>query len=131
MCITGRDLDLSERTIYREVHELTLSGIPIRSENGVGDAVTKGFDLSPLIFTKDKITALVLDIRIVRGRVDGESAVAADNALAKIETVLPPKLREKISPTALYAPNLMRAVGVQANMSPLMSFIAKAVGLPW
>src|SRR5262245_19396007 len=42
-------LEVSERTIYRDVRDLTLSGVPILGEAGVGYALPRGFDLPPLM----------------------------------------------------------------------------------
>src|SRR6266581_4066421 len=58
-------LEVSERTIYRDVADLSASGVPIDGEAGVGYRVRAGFDLPPLMFTFDEIDALVIGARFV------------------------------------------------------------------
>lgn len=53
-------LQVSERTIYRDVQDLSLSGVPIRGEAGVGYLLKKGFDLLPLMFDYDEVEALLI-----------------------------------------------------------------------
>ena len=44
-------LDVSERTIYRDIRDLSLSGVPIEGEAGSGYRLMAGFDLPPLMLT--------------------------------------------------------------------------------
>src|SRR3954462_2171054 len=99
------ELEVSERTIYRDVRDLALSGVPIRGEAGVGYALAHGFDLPPLMFTEEELEALVLGARVVQSWADPALAKAADSALAKIEMVLPERLRSMAGAKALLAPN--------------------------
>src|SRR5260221_6409732 len=78
-------LEVSERTIYRDVRDLLLSGVPIQGEAGGGDALGRSFDLPPLMFYEEEIEALVLRARIVPALADGQLAPAPDEALQKIE----------------------------------------------
>ena len=59
-------LGVSVRTVYRDVQDLSLSGVPVVGEAGVGYALAKGFDLPPLMFTTEEVEALVLGARIVQ-----------------------------------------------------------------
>ena len=59
-------LQVSERTIYRDVRDLQLAGQPIEGEAGVGYTLRREFDLPPLMFTPEEITALVLGARLVQ-----------------------------------------------------------------
>lgn len=97
-------LEVSERTIYRDVRDLMASGVPIEGEAGVGYALMPGFDLPPLMFKEQEIEALVLGARIVESWADRELAAAAADAIAKIEAVIPQGLREYMARTALLAP---------------------------
>lgn len=97
-------LEVSERTIYRDMQDLAASGVPVDGEAGVGYVLRSGFDLPPLMFTQEEIEALVLGARIVRSWADCELAEAAADALAKVEAVLPEHLRDYMNDTALYAP---------------------------
>ena len=82
-------LEVSERTIYRDVVDLKASGVPIDGEAGIGYIMREGFDLPPLMFTREEIRALVLGARLVRAFGGSEMAQAAEEALVKIEAVLP------------------------------------------
>ena len=52
-------LEVSERTIYRDVADLQHQGVPLEGEAGVGYRLGAGFDLPPLMFTHDEARALV------------------------------------------------------------------------
>ncbi len=97
-------LEVSERTIYRDIRDLMASGVPIEGEAGVGYVLRAGFDLPPLMFKEAEIEALVLGARIVESWADEELAEAASNAIAKIEAVIPERLRGFMASTALLAP---------------------------
>jgi len=97
-------LEVSERTIYRDIQDLIASGVPIEGEAGIGYVLRAGFDLPPLMFKEQEIEALVLGARIVESWADAELAEAATNAIAKIEAVIPDRLRGYMANTALLAP---------------------------
>jgi predicted DNA-binding transcriptional regulator YafY len=100
-------LQVSERTIYRDVRDLQLAGQPIEGEAGVGYTLRREFDLPPLMFTPEELTALVLGARLVEAWGGAESVIAAKSALARIEAVLPAELAARLDAIALYAPGFM------------------------
>ena len=97
-------LGVSLRTVYRDVADLQLSGVPIEGEAGVGYVLRKGSDIPPLMFTADELESLVVGTRFVRAFAGEKLAAGAQTALVKIEAVLPPELRERSSRTRIYAP---------------------------
>ena len=97
-------LEVSERTIYRDIRDLMAGGVPIEGEAGVGYALRGGFDLPPLMFDEREIEALVLGVRIVESWTDPKMAEAAANVIAKVEAVIPERLRRHMAETALLAP---------------------------
>jgi predicted DNA-binding transcriptional regulator YafY len=99
-------LEVSERTIYRDIRDLMASGVPIEGEAGVGYVLRAGFDLPPLMFKESEIEALVLGARIVESWADRELSQAAADAIAKIEVVIPDRLRGYMANTALLAPSV-------------------------
>ena len=101
----GGALEVSERTIYRDIQDLIASGVPIAGEAGVGYVLKAGFDLPPLMFKEQEIEALVLGARIVESWADPELSAAASDVLAKIEAVIPDRLRDYMANTALLAPS--------------------------
>jgi predicted DNA-binding transcriptional regulator YafY len=105
--VLAESLEVSERTVYRDIRDLVLSGVPIEGEAGVGYMLRKGFDLPPLMFTRTEIEALVLGTRAVSSWADPELAKAAQSALDRISVALPDSLRERLVESRLYAPGFM------------------------
>jgi len=99
----AEELEVSQRTIYRDIFDLMASGVPIYSEAGVG-YMLRGYDLPPLMFTEGEIEALTLGGRIVKSWADKELADEAQKALDKIESALPDDKKELLRDTALFAP---------------------------
>ncbi|MDI1260950.1 YafY family protein [Aquabacterium sp.] len=82
-------LEVSARTVYRDVAALQAQGVPIEGEAGVGYRVARDYNLPPLMFTAEQAQALVASVRIARHRLDPDLAAQADEALSKILSVLP------------------------------------------
>jgi predicted DNA-binding transcriptional regulator YafY len=97
-------LEVSKRTIYRDVLDLQLSGMPIEGAAGVGYTLRRDFDLPPLTFTSAELTALALGARLVQAWGGTEPVRAARSALQRIEAVLPAELRDRLSAIHMYAP---------------------------
>ncbi|HEX6883832.1 MAG TPA: YafY family protein [Planctomycetota bacterium] len=87
------ELEVSPRTVYRDVADLIASGVPIEGEAGVGYALARGFDLPPLMFDAEEIGALVLGARMVQAFGDEALAGRARSVLTKVEAVVPERLR--------------------------------------
>ncbi len=99
----ARRLEVSERTVYRDVADLSASGVPIAGEAGVGYRLA-GFELPPLMFDRDEVEALALGARAAEAWGDAELSSAARSALAKIEAVLPRGRERLVEETRLYVP---------------------------
>jgi len=97
-------LEVSERTVYRDVADLMAQGVPIEGEAGVGYRMRAGFDLPPLMFSNDEARALVASVRLARSRLDTGLAAQAEAALSKILAVLPSAARAAAESVAVYAP---------------------------
>ncbi|MDH5822636.1 YafY family protein [Luteimonas sp. RD2P54] len=106
-------LGVSVRTVYRDIADLQLSGVPIEGEAGVGYVLRKGSDIPPLMFDADELEALVAGTRFVRAFGGSRLAAGARSALLKIEAVLPPQLQARAQRTRIYAP--ARADRVEAT----------------
>jgi predicted DNA-binding transcriptional regulator YafY len=59
------ELEVSERTIYRDIVALQADRVPVRGEAGIGYVLDDGFDLPPLMFDADEIEAVILGLRWV------------------------------------------------------------------
>ena len=68
-------LEVSERTVYRDVADLMAQGVPIEGEAGVGYRMQAGFDLPPLMFTREEAQSLAAAVRVARSRLDDALAV--------------------------------------------------------
>jgi predicted DNA-binding transcriptional regulator YafY len=99
-------LEVSQRSVYRDVAALQAQGVPIEGEAGVGYRMRRGFDLPPLMFTTQEAQALVACMRVAQPRVDTGLARHADDALAKILAVLPAVERAAAESLAVYAPQV-------------------------
>jgi len=97
-------LSVSERTIYRDIRALSLSGVPVEGEAGIGYRIKPGYDLQPLMFSPDEIEALVAGIRMVQASGGPQLAASGAAALAKITLALPRDKRDFVEATPLFAP---------------------------
>lgn len=96
-------LEVTPRTIYRDVADLIGSGVPIEGEAGVGYVMRAGYDLPPLMFTSDEIVALVAGARLIRAWGGTQMAAAAEEALVKIAAVLPEAERTRAARVPIHA----------------------------
>lgn len=97
-------LGVSLRTVYRDVRDLSLSGVPIEGEAGVGYRLKPGFDVPPLMFTLNEIEALAVGARMVEAWGGPVLAESARTAIEKIVAALPADRRSAVEQTRLYAP---------------------------
>ena len=109
-------LEVSERTVYRDIADLQSTGVPIDGAAGVGYVLRSGYDLPPLMFTQDEIVALVAGIRMVRSWGGIGMARAAAEALMKIELVLPPAARRRAGETSIFAPPMELSDAVRGRI---------------
>lgn len=112
-------LQVSERTVYRDVAELLIQGVPIEGEAGVGYRMRAGFDLPPLMFSKDEAQALVAAVRIAQPRLDAALAAQAESALSKIMAVLPAAARAAAESLAVFAPPIAVDAATRAHLQTL------------
>jgi len=98
------ELEVSVRTIYRDVADLIGQRVPIRGEAGLGYVLGDAFDMPPLMLTPDEIEAAVLGAQWVAGRGDPVLARAALDLIAKITAVVPERLRPLLIDPAIGTP---------------------------
>jgi len=116
-------LEISERTVYRDIADLLASGIPIDGEAGVGYRLQPNFELPPLMFTHNEVDALVAGARLIESWGGASLAAGARSAIAKISAVLPPDKRRTLDATPVYAPNFF----IDARMSQHMDLLRKSI----
>jgi len=99
--VIAAGMEISLRTLYRDIATLQSQGASIDGAPGLGYILKPGFTLPPLMFSADEVEALVLGSRWVVQRGDTRLAAAARDALAKIAAVLPAGLRHELDTSAL------------------------------
>lgn len=82
-------LEVSVRTVYRDIRDLQASGVPIDGAAGVGYLLRPGYQLPPLMFLPAEIEALIVGARMVKAWAGKSIADAAAEALVKIGAVVP------------------------------------------
>lgn len=97
-------LGVSERTIYRDIQDLVRSGVPIDGEAGVGYRLRRGYQVPPLMFDAGELQALLFGARVAEAYGDPDMAQAADRVLAKVDAVLPERLRGELGSQRLVVP---------------------------
>ncbi len=101
--ILAQTLNISLRSLYRDIASLQAQGAQIEGEAGLGYILRPGYLLPPLMFSEDELEALTLGSLWVGKQHDEGLSQAAKSALAKIAAVLPPKIYENFENPALVA----------------------------
>lgn len=96
-------LEVSVRTIYRDVAHLQGSGLPIEGEAGVGYLLRPGFDLPAMTFTYEQMDALALGLKFVIEAGDDEMVYAAKEVRSKIESILPEGRKSALDAAPFFA----------------------------
>lgn len=102
--VIAGELEVSLRTIYRDIETLIIDGVPIKGEAGVGYILEAGYDLPPLMFKADEIEAVVLGLNWIGNNGDDALKKAALDAIAKIGVILPKSLKPLLFETGLMVP---------------------------
>jgi predicted DNA-binding transcriptional regulator YafY len=119
--LAGR-LEVSARTIYRDVADLQVQGVPIEGEAGVGYRLGRGFELPPLMFTADEARALAIATRIAQQWLDPALALAAGDAMSRVMSVLPLAVRAEVD----RMPMLVPPVGLAPETGALLQQLREA-----
>lgn len=99
-------LEVSLRTIYRDIAELQAQNVPIEGEAGVGYILRRGYDMPPLMLTPDELEAALLGAQWVAERGDTKLADGANSLIAKLNSVIPQHLKQIIDSSVVAAPCL-------------------------
>ena len=99
-------LEVSERTIYRDIQNLMTSGVPIDGEAGVGYRLHRGYQVPPMMFDQDEIQALIFGAQVTKRWGDHKMAAASERILDKVDAVLPESLRPQLASRTLVVPDV-------------------------
>ena len=111
--LLAQRLGVSERTVYRDIQALSLSGVPVEGEAGIGYRLRADFDVPPLMFTALEVEALVAGLRLLKAWGGGALAAAADPALEKLMAALPPPRRLAAQQSRVFAPEYVNRAQVR------------------
>lgn len=119
------ELEVSSRTIYRDIAHLIGSGVPLDGEAGVGYVLRDDFELPPLTFTFEQIEALAFGARAAAMLADTQLAFAAKEALVKLEAALPAENAALLRSTPIYSYRPQEAEPPPALLSKIRELIRK------
>ncbi|TIX89805.1 YafY family protein [Rhizobium sp. P44RR-XXIV] len=96
-------LEVTVRSVYRDIAALQAMRVPIEGERGIGYILRPGFDLPPLMFSIEEMEAIVLSLALLERTGDDELKQAAKRVSTKIAGAVPPPLRQTFEANALHA----------------------------
>jgi len=117
------ELEVSTRSIYRDIANLIRQGVPIRGEVGVGYVLDRQYDMPPLMLTPAELEAAVLGAQWVAERADPALADAARDLISKIGSAVPHHLRTFIVEPTVSIPGNNRPIADGLDMAKTRDWI--------
>lgn len=113
-------LDVTERTVRRDVDRLRDLGYPVDATPGSdgGYRLAAGAHLPPLVFDDDEAVAVVVGLRVAAGAAIAGIEDTSVQALAKVEQAMPDRLRRRVSALDGSVVSLRRAHGDGGIVDP-------------
>lgn len=96
-------LEVTVRSIYRDIAALQAMRVPIEGERGLGYILRPGFDLPPLMFTVEETEAIMLGLQMLERSGDSSLMRSAESVNRKIAGAVPEPLRRSLQSSTLYA----------------------------
>jgi predicted DNA-binding transcriptional regulator YafY len=116
-------LSVTQRTIYRDIRDLSLSSIPIRGEAGVGYRLDRSFELTALMFTRDEVEAVLVGLRMAQAFAGNRLSDASVTALDKVILALPRHRRAEVEQSQIYVP----AMSAHRQVDPMREALNTAI----
>ncbi len=91
------ELEVTQRTVYRDIATLQARRVPIEGAAGLGYVLRRGYELPPLMFSAEEAEAIVIGLRLIPRTGDATLAEAARGVLHKLASVVPNELRERLA----------------------------------
>ncbi|BDX05021.1 helix-turn-helix transcriptional regulator [Planctobacterium marinum] len=82
-------MEISIRTVYRDIRSLQIAGVNVEGEPGVGYLLGRQNQLAPLMFTPQEALALLVGSQMTQAFTDPDLQLAAQKATDKFKAVLP------------------------------------------
>lgn len=118
------ELGVSERTIYRDIQSLILSGVPVEGEAGVGYILRRDFELPPLMFSNEEAQALLLGARMVQAWGDPALERAAHGVLDKVRAVAGKAILDDLDSQLMQVPGFH----IRPDLREKMGLVRDAMG---
>ena len=83
------ELEVTERTVYRDIVALQAMRVPIEGAAGIGYVMRSGYNLPPLMFSPEEVEAVLIGLSLVSRTGDAGLKRASDTAASKVASVLP------------------------------------------
>jgi predicted DNA-binding transcriptional regulator YafY len=99
----AQTLEVSVRTVWRDMATLMASGLPVEGERGVGYMLSAPITLPPVALTREELEALRLGVMLVASAADPSLARAATSLRAKIAAVTPGGTEEAGAETFVFS----------------------------
>ena len=112
----AEELEVTVRTIYRDIATLQARRVPIEGAAGVGYVLRRGFDLPPLMFTEDEAEAIAVGVRMLARTGDPGLQKAAESVLSKVTLVVPDLLRDYLNTAPVYVSKSGAPVPAQRDL---------------
>jgi predicted DNA-binding transcriptional regulator YafY len=116
-------LEVTVRTVYRDIASLQASRVPIEGAAGLGYLLRQGFDLPPLMFTRDEIEAILVGTRLIKRTGDPGLQAAAEGVLSKLSVALPSHLRDHLDLAPVYVSPAGAVTPQQADLKDIRTAI--------
>ncbi|MEV0848994.1 YafY family protein [Streptomyces sp. NPDC049954] len=120
-------LGITSRTVRRDVDRLRALGYPVHASPGTGGGyrLGAGARLPPLLLDDEEAVAVAVGLRTAAGQAVEGIADASVRALAKLEQVLPERLRDRVGTLNAYTVPLPRMAGADAVDPGVLSELAR------
>ncbi|CAI0837992.1 helix-turn-helix transcriptional regulator [Serratia entomophila] len=116
-------LEVTVRTLYRDIAALQARRVPIEGAPGVGYVLRRGFDLPPLMFTLEEVEAISVGVRLLRRTGDAGLQQAAESVLSKVTVILPQVLRENLAASTSFVSDFGATVAPAVDLSAIRDAI--------
>lgn len=119
----AEQLEVTVRTVYRDIASLQASRVPIEGAAGLGYMLRQGFDLPPLMFTRDEIEAILVGARLIKRTGDPGLQAAAEGVLSKLSVALPAHLKDHLDLAPVYVSPAGAVTPQQADLNDIRTAI--------
>lgn len=127
--VLAEKLNVSVRTVYRDIETLRQQGVDIAGEAGIGYVLKDSFLLPPMMFTAQEIEALILGSYWVNTFADEALSTSARDAIAKIKNVIPKAFQRHVEENTLFVPTSASPSELQSKNQKYATHLRTAIRL--